>query len=185
MGDTLAVVALGSSANIATEPTAPQSVVAVAGNTQATLSWAAPASSGGSAITDYVVEYSVQSSGVWSVLSDGVSTSLSATVTGLVNDTSYSFRVSALNVVNTGAVALSSPSVTPVTTTTTTTTTTTIATTTTTTTVATTTTLAARGVATTTTVAPTSLQSTTVPTTSIPTTTVQTNTTIAQATSTT
>ena len=185
MGDTLAVVALGSSANIATEPTAPQSVVAVAGNTQATLSWAAPASSGGSAITDYVVEYSVQSSGVWSVLSDGVSTSLSATVTGLVNDTSYSFRVSALNVVNTGAVALSSTSVTPVTTTTTTTTTTTIATTTTTTTVATTTTLAARGVATTTTVAPTSLQTTTVPTTSIPTTTVQTNTTIAQATSTT
>jgi alpha-tubulin suppressor-like RCC1 family protein len=185
MGDALAVVALGSSANIATEPTAPQSVVAVAGNTQATLSWAAPASSGGSAITDYVVEYSVQSSGVWSVLSDGVSTSLSATVTGLVNDTSYSFRVSALNVVNTGAVALSSTSVTPVTTTTTTTTTTTIATTTTTTTVATTTTLAARGVATTTTVAPTSLQTTTVPTTSIPTTTVQTNTTIAQATSTT
>ncbi len=193
MGDALAVVALGSSANIATEPTAPQSVVAVAGNTQATLSWAAPASSGGSAITDYVVEYSVQSSGVWSVLSDGVSTSLSATVTGLVNDTSYSFRVSALNVVNTGAVALSSTSVTPVTTTTTTTTTTiattttttTIAPTTTTTTVATTTTLAARGVATTTTVAPTSLQSTTVPTTSIPTTTVQTNTTIAQATSTT
>jgi hypothetical protein len=175
MGDALAVVALGSSANIATEPTAPQSVVAVAGNTQATLSWAAPASSGGSAITDYVVGYSVQSSGVWSVFNDGVSTSLSATVTGLVNDTSYSFRVSALNVVNTGAVALSSTSVTPVTTTTTTTTTT----------VATTTTLAARGVATTTTVAPTSLQTTTVPTTSIPTTTVQTNTTIAQATSTT
>ena len=192
MGDALPVVALGSTANTATEPTAPQSVVAVAGNTQATLSWAAPASSGGSAITDYVVEYSVQSSGVWSVLSDGVSTSLSATVTGLVNDTSYSFRVSALNVVNTGAVALSSTSVTPVTTTTTTTTTTiapttttTIATTTTTTTAATTTTLAVRGVATTTTVAPTSLQTTTVPTTSIPTTTVQTNTTIAQATSTT
>ena len=146
MGDSLAAVALGGSVNTATEPTAPQSVVAVAGDTQATLSWAAPASTGGLAVIDYVVEYSVQSSGVWSVFSDGVSTSLSATVTGLVNDTSYSFRVSALNAVNTGVSALASTSITPVTTTTTTsttTTTTTSTTTTTTTTVAPTTTLAA------------------------------------------
>ncbi len=47
MGDNLTVVALGGSVNTATEPTAPQSVVAVAGDTQATLSWAAPASTGG------------------------------------------------------------------------------------------------------------------------------------------
>ena len=125
MGDNLTVVALGGSVNTATEPTAPQSVVAVAGDTQATVSWAAPTSTGGSAVTDYVVEYSVQSSGVWSVFSEDVSTSLSATVTGLVNDTSYSFRVSALNAVNTGVSALASTSITPVTTTTTTSTTTT------------------------------------------------------------
>ena len=166
MGDSLAVVALGGSVDTATEPTAPQSVVAVAGDTQATLSWAAPTNTGGSAVTDYVVEYSVQSSGVWSVFSDGVSTSLSATVTGLVNDTSYSFRVSALNAVNTGVSALASTSITPVTTTTTTSTTTT--TTTTTTTVAptitiATTTLTTTAVAptTTTAVAPTNLLTTT------------------------
>ena len=162
MGDNLTVVALGGSVNTATEPTAPQSVVAVAGDTEATVSWAAPTSTGGSAVTDYVVQYSVQSSGIWSVFSDGVSPSLSATVTGLVNDTSYSFRVSALNAVNTGVAALASTSITPVTTTTTTTTTTST-TTTTTTTVAPTTTLATATLPTTTstTVAPTNLLTTT------------------------
>lgn len=162
MGDSLAVVALGGSVNTATEPTAPQSVVAVAGDTQATVSWSAPASSGGSAVTDYAVEYSVQGSGVWSLSDDSVSTSLGATVTGLVNDTSYSFRVSALNAVNTGVSALASTSITPVTTTTTTTTTTST-TTTTTTTVAPTTTLATATLPTTTstTVAPTNLLTTT------------------------
>jgi alpha-tubulin suppressor-like RCC1 family protein len=123
MGDSLAVVALGGSVNTDTEPTAPQSVIAVAGDTQATVSWSAPANNGSSAVTDYIVEYSVQSSGVWTVFNDGVSTSLSATVTGLINDTSYSFRVSALNAINTGATALALTSITPVTTTTTTTTT--------------------------------------------------------------
>ena len=158
MGDSLAVVALGSAANIATEPTAPQSVVAVAGDTQATLSWSAPADNGGSVVTDYVVEYSVQSSGVWSLFEDGISTSLGATVTGLVNDTSYSFRISARNIVNTGATALALSAITPVTTTTTTTTTTTSTTATTTT--------------TTTTVAPTTTTTTTFTTTTTTTTVV-------------
>ena len=171
MGDSLAVVALGGSVNTATEPTAPQSVVAVAGDIQATVSWAAPTNTGGSAVTDYVVEYSVQRSGVWSVFSDGVSTSLSATVTGLVNDTSYSFRVSALNAVNTGVAALASTSITPVTTTTTTTTTTST-TTSTTTTVAPTTTLP-------TTTSATSTSTTVAPATTIATTTTSTSTTTA------
>ena len=178
MGDSLAVVALGGgSLNTATEPTAPQSVVGVAGDTQATVSWSAPANNGGSAVTDYVVEYSVSGSTTWSVFNDGVSTSLSATVTGLVNDTSYSFRVSALNAINTGATALASTSITPVTTTTTTTTTTTVAPTTT-----TTSTTAAPTTTTTTTVAPTT---TTVAPTTTTTTTTATTTTVAPTTTTT
>ena len=161
MGDSLAVVALGGgSINTVTEPTAPQSVVAVAGDTQATVSWSAPANNGGSAVTDYVVEYSVSGSATWSVFNDGVSTSLSTTVTGLINDTSYSFRVSALNAINTGATALASTSITPVTTTTTTTTSTTTTTTTTTTTVAPATTTPS----TTTTVVPQVLIARTIPT---------------------
>jgi alpha-tubulin suppressor-like RCC1 family protein len=166
MGESLAIVALGSSVNITTEPTAPQSVVAVAGDTQATLSWAAPVSNGGSEVADYVIEHSVQGSGVWSLFEDEVSTSLGATVTGLVNDTSYSFRISALNVVNTSATALVLSAITPVTTTTTTTTTTSTTTTTTvlpttTSTTATTTTVAP----TTTTVAPSTSTTTTTTTT--------------------
>ena len=177
MGDSLAVVALGGgSLNTATEPTAPQSVVGVAGDTQATVSWSAPANNGGSAVTDYVVEYSVSGSTTWSVFNDGVSTSLSATVTGLVNDTSYSFRVSALNAINTGATALASTSITPVTTTTTTTTTTVAPTTT------TTSTTAAPTTTTTTTVAPTT---TTVAPTTTTTTTTATTTTVAPTTTTT
>jgi hypothetical protein len=179
MGDSLAVVALGGgSINTVTEPTAPQSVVAVAGDTQATVSWSAPANNGGSAVTDYIVEYSVQSSGVWTVFNDGVSTSLSATVTGLINDTSYSFRVSALNAINTGATALASNSITPVTTTTTTTTTVAPTMTTTTTTVAPTTTT------TTTSVAPTTTTTTVAPTTTMTTTTTVAPTTIAPTTTT-
>jgi alpha-tubulin suppressor-like RCC1 family protein len=180
MGDSLAVVALGGgSLNTATEPTAPQSVVAVAGDTQAIVSWSAPANNGGSAVTDYVVEYSVSGSATWSVFNDGVSTSLSTTVTGLINDTSYSFRVSALNAINTGASALASTSITPVTTTTTTSTTTTIPTTTTvapttTTVVPTTTTV----VPTTTTVVPTTTTVAPTTTTVAPTTTTTTTTTV-------
>jgi alpha-tubulin suppressor-like RCC1 family protein len=158
MGDALAIVALGSTVNITTEPTAPQSVVAVAGDTQATLSWAAPASNGGSEVTDYVVEYSVQDSGVWSLFEDGVSMSLSATVTGLVNDTSYSFRISARNIVNTSATALALSAITPVTTTTTSTTTTSTTT------------------STTTTVLPTTTSSSTTTTTIFPATTTSTTT---------
>jgi alpha-tubulin suppressor-like RCC1 family protein len=150
MGESLAVVALGSTVNIATEPTAPQSVVAVAGDAQATLSWVAPASNGGLEVTDYVVEYSVQGSGVWSLFEDEVSTSLSATVTGLVNDTSYSFRISARNIVNTSATALALSAITPVTTTTTSTTTTSTTT------------------STTTTVLPTTTSSSTTTTTTVP-----------------
>jgi alpha-tubulin suppressor-like RCC1 family protein len=150
MGESLAVVALGSTVNIATEPTAPQSVVAVAGDAQATLSWSAPVSNGGSEVTDYVIEHSVQGSGVWSLFEDEVSTSLGATVTGLVNDTSYSFRISARNIVNTSATALALSAITPVTTTTTSTTTTSTTT------------------STTTTVLPTTTSSSTTTTTTVP-----------------
>nr|MBP6060886.1 fibronectin type III domain-containing protein [Candidatus Paceibacterota bacterium] len=49
--------------------------------------------------TDYVIEYKLSSDAVWLVFSDGTSTSLSATVTGLANGSGYDFRVSAVNTV--------------------------------------------------------------------------------------
>lgn len=81
-------------------PGVPQSLVATPGNTQMTLSWAAPASDGNSAITDYVVQY--KSGSTWIPFNDGVSTGTSAVVPGLTNGTAYSFRVAAVNAVGTG-----------------------------------------------------------------------------------
>ena len=88
-------------------PTAPLQVTgasATAGNNQVVVSWSAP-DSGGSAITDYVIEQLDSDGSTWNTLTDGVSTSTSFTVTGLTNGTSYSFRVSAKNTIGTGTVS--------------------------------------------------------------------------------
>ena len=95
----------------ATAPAAPTGLAATAGNTEAVLSWTA-ASNGGSAITDYLIEYSTDNS-TWSTFADGTSASTSATVTGLTNGTLYYFRVSAINSINTSSTS-SSVSTTPV-----------------------------------------------------------------------
>ncbi|MDA9787007.1 fibronectin type III domain-containing protein [Pontimonas sp.] len=90
-------------------PTAPLQVTGLsvtAGDTKLTLSWTAPGS-GGSAITDYVVEQSIDGGSTWSTLSDGTSTATSFVVTGLTNGSSYSFRVSATNAIGTGTVSSS------------------------------------------------------------------------------
>jgi hypothetical protein len=70
----------------------------------ATLNWAAPASNGGSAVTDYVVQYSVNGT-TWTTFNDGISTSNTATITGLPTSSTagYSFRVAAVNALGTGA----------------------------------------------------------------------------------
>lgn len=67
------------------------------------LSWATPLSDGGSTIIDYVIEYKLTSSGVWSVFSDGVSINTFTSVTGLSNDNAYDFRVYAVNAIGQGA----------------------------------------------------------------------------------
>ena len=85
----------------ATAPAAPTGLAATAANGSVALSWTS-GSNGGSSITDYLIEYSTDGS-TWSTFSDGTSSSASATVTGLTNGTAYSFRVSAVNSVNTGS----------------------------------------------------------------------------------
>jgi len=90
-------------------PTAPLQVTGLSvttGDSKLTLSWSAPGS-GGSAITDYVIEQSTDGGSTWSTLSDGTSTATSYVVTGLTNGSSYSFRVSATNVIGTGTVSSS------------------------------------------------------------------------------
>jgi ELWxxDGT repeat protein len=80
-------------ATILTPPSPPQWISAVAGQGSATLAWTLPSSQGSSPITDYVIEYRRLSSAVWSTFNDGVSTTRSATVTGLVRGANYAFRI--------------------------------------------------------------------------------------------
>ncbi|NDC25884.1 MAG: BspA family leucine-rich repeat surface protein, partial [Proteobacteria bacterium] len=77
-------------------PGVPTTVSGTAGSSQVSLSWSAPSDDGGSAITDYVVQYSANGS-TWTSFSDGTSSLTSATVTGLTPGTAYVFQVAATN----------------------------------------------------------------------------------------
>ncbi|MGA1260226.1 MAG: fibronectin type III domain-containing protein, partial [Ilumatobacteraceae bacterium] len=92
-------------------PSSPRDLTVIAGVGQANLSWNAPTQNGGSDVTDYVVEFSSDGASSWNTFDDGVSTALTATVTGLTNGTTYSFRVSAANSVGVGAASGSATAV--------------------------------------------------------------------------
>jgi len=83
----------------ATVPDAPTAVTATPGNKQVSLTWISPVWNGGSVITDYVIEYKLTSGATWTVFADGISTANTVTVTGLTNNLSYDFRISAANAV--------------------------------------------------------------------------------------
>jgi len=103
----------GTWPSVPTAPGTPTALSATGGNAQVSLAWTAPASNGGSAITDYAVQFSSNSGSTWTTFADGTSTATSATVTGLTNGTAYVFRVAAVNAVDTGAYTSPSSSVTP------------------------------------------------------------------------
>lgn len=94
----------------ATVPGAPTSVTLTGGNAQVAASWTAPASNGGSAITDYLVEYSADAGSTWTTFTRAASTATSATITGLTNGNNYVVRVSALNATGTGSASATSAS---------------------------------------------------------------------------
>ena len=73
-------------------PGAPTNLLLERGDGQVTLTWEAPEDGGGSEITDY--EYRINGQGDW--ISIG-STDTTYTVTGLDNDTVYTFEVRAVN----------------------------------------------------------------------------------------
>jgi hypothetical protein len=84
-------------------PGAPTGLSATAnGDLQVGVSWTAPTWLGGSAILDYVVEYSSDGTN-FSTFADGTSTASTADVTGLTLGTTYTFRVKATNSTGTGA----------------------------------------------------------------------------------
>lgn len=95
-------------------PDAPTAVVAAPGDTTVSLTWTAPVSDGGSAITDYVIQWSEDDgSPSWTTFTDTTSTTPSVTVTGLTNNTAYIFRVAAVNAIGQGSYSSNSNSVIP------------------------------------------------------------------------
>ena len=87
-------------------PGAPMSVSAVAADASATVSFSAPASTGGAAISSYTV-----TSSPGGLTASGTASPL--TVSGLSNGTGYSFTVSASNIAGTGPASSPSNTVTP------------------------------------------------------------------------
>ncbi|MCL2065929.1 MAG: fibronectin type III domain-containing protein [Treponema sp.] len=84
----------------ATTPSAPIGLTATPGAGQVTLSWATP-NNGGSAIIKYQYLY-VPGLSTWADIPDSGAGTISYIVTGLVNDTSYTFEVRAVNAAGNG-----------------------------------------------------------------------------------
>lgn len=84
---------------VLTAPTAPQNFSATPGDGQVALSWTAPASDGGAAISRY--EVSCDNGSTWIT----ASTNTSYTFIGLTNGTEYTFKVRAVNIIGNGAEA--------------------------------------------------------------------------------
>ena len=77
------------------------SVTFAPNKTQMVLSWPAP--SANPSITDYTIKFRIEGASDWTTFSDGVSTTASATVTGLTSGETYEFKVAAVNSDGTGA----------------------------------------------------------------------------------
>ncbi len=110
----MALAACGGGSSSSPAPTgsapgAPTALLAVAGNTQASVAFTAPSNPGSSAITGY----RVSSSPAGGVDRDAGSSALSHVVTGLTNGVGYTFTVTASNAVGNGAASIASNAVTP------------------------------------------------------------------------
>jgi hypothetical protein len=79
-----------------TPPKQISNLVATPSKKQVTLSWTIQ-NDGGVAPTDHLIEYKKSSSGVWTIFPHTPLTTNSIVVTGLLNNTSYDFRVSSSN----------------------------------------------------------------------------------------
>ncbi|MGR3912918.1 MAG: fibronectin type III domain-containing protein, partial [Gammaproteobacteria bacterium] len=88
-------------------PGMPQSVTSAISSQTLTLSWAAPASDGGAAISDYIVRWKDTNLLIWTnppgSTGESAGADLSHTLSGLSNGTRYLVQVAAVNSAGTGA----------------------------------------------------------------------------------
>ncbi len=111
--------ALSANSNVvplgAVIPGAPTGVTAIAGDTQAFVSWTAPVNSNGAIVTSYTVTALVNGipSGISSTIAAPVSSSVNTIVSGLTNGTAYSFTVHATSSIGNGAESAPSAPITP------------------------------------------------------------------------
>jgi hypothetical protein len=106
------VVLRGAAGSAPTAPAAPTAVSAMPGDASAVVSWTAP-SNGGSTITRYTVTPYIGSTAQTPTVVNGSNPPTSVTVTGLTNNTAYTFTVTATNGVGTGPPSQASSAVTP------------------------------------------------------------------------
>lgn len=97
-------------------PNTPVNLSAQPGDGQVSLAWGRPSWDGGAPISDYVLQYRAAGSLNWTAVSRSPSIATIATIPGLANGTSYSFRVAAVNSRGTSgfsSTALATPASTP------------------------------------------------------------------------
>ena len=87
-----------------TIPYAPAGLIATSDVNSIALTWDAPFSNGGSAITGYTVDYAIVPSGTWQTQDSALvmNTTRETTISGLDDNTQYNLRVAAINDVGTG-----------------------------------------------------------------------------------
>ncbi len=109
-------VASAASAAItpATVPDAPRALTATSHNGSIGLSFTAPESTGGAAVTSY--EVSLDGGATWGPLTTSGTATLTATISNLTNGTNYSIKVRAVNAVGAGTASepvIATPTTTP------------------------------------------------------------------------
>jgi titin len=98
------VVVQPTSSSALTAPNAPTGVSATAVSpTRINLSWVAPSNNGGSAITSYKIEVKSGSGSFANLVSSTGNTTTTYSHTGLTTDTTYTYRVSAINSIGTSS----------------------------------------------------------------------------------
>ena len=112
--DTVPGLVTGTSSSLtvlATRPGPPSIPSGTAGDTAVSLTWSAPAHSGGVAITSYTVTPYIGATAQTPTITGSPATS--AIVSGLSNGTAYTFTVAATNSVGTGPASAASNPITP------------------------------------------------------------------------